>query len=173
MVSYGKKVIMALTGLFLISFLAVHLAGNLQLLSSEGGQAFNEYAYFMTHNPVIKFTSYGLYAFILIHAIQGIALWLKNKSAREQSIHSHGRARYDHPGFHPAAHVPVLAADEAGPHGNGRLRRRGEDQRPLHAGDGRLRQPVICGHLRHQHDRNRISPFPRLRIRLPDLGPEP
>ncbi len=73
---------MALTGLFLISFLAVHLAGNLQLLSSEGGQAFNEYAYFMTHNPVIKFTSYGLYAFILIHAIQGIALWLKNKSAR-------------------------------------------------------------------------------------------
>lgn len=80
--SIGKKVIMALTGLFLITFLAVHLAGNLQLLSGEGGQAFNEYAYFMTHNPVIKFTSFGLYAFILIHAIQGIALWLKNKLAR-------------------------------------------------------------------------------------------
>lgn len=73
---------MALTGLFLISFLAVHLVGNLQLLSGEGGQAFNEYAYFMTHNPVIKFTSFGLYAFIIIHAIQGIALWLKNKAAR-------------------------------------------------------------------------------------------
>lgn len=80
--SIGKKVIMALTGLFLITFLAVHLAGNLQLLISDGGQAFNEYAYFMTNNPLIKFTSYGLYAFILIHAIQGIALWLKNKSAR-------------------------------------------------------------------------------------------
>jgi len=80
--SIGKKVVMALTGLFLISFLIVHLIGNLQLLSGAGGQAFNEYAYFMTHNPVIKFTSYGLYAFILIHAIQGIALWLKNKSAR-------------------------------------------------------------------------------------------
>ncbi len=80
--SIGKKVVMALTGLFLISFLAVHLAGNLQLLSGDGGQAFNEYAYFMTHNPLIKFTSYGLYAFILIHAIQGIALWLKNRAAR-------------------------------------------------------------------------------------------
>lgn len=80
--SIGKKVVMSLTGLFLITFLAVHLVGNLQLLSGEGGQAFNEYAYFMTNNPVIKFTSFGLYAFIVIHAIQGIALWLKNKSAR-------------------------------------------------------------------------------------------
>lgn len=73
---------MALTGLFLISFLIVHLIGNLQLLSGAGGQAFNEYAYFMTHNPVIKFTSYGLYASILLHAIQGILLWIKNKQAR-------------------------------------------------------------------------------------------
>jgi succinate dehydrogenase / fumarate reductase cytochrome b subunit len=80
--SIGKKLVMALTGLFLITFLAVHLAGNLQLISGDGGQAFNEYAYFMTHNPLIKFTSYGLYAFILIHAIQGIALWMKNRAAR-------------------------------------------------------------------------------------------
>lgn len=80
--SIGKKVVMALTGLFLISFLAVHLAGNVQLLSGDGGQSFNEYAYFMTHNPLIKFTSYGLYAFILIHAIQGFLLWKKNHDAR-------------------------------------------------------------------------------------------
>lgn len=85
--SIGRKLVMALTGLFLITFLAVHLAGNLQLVFTGGesgpeGQAFNEYAYFMTHNPVIKFTSYGLYAFILIHSIQGILLWLKNRKAR-------------------------------------------------------------------------------------------
>lgn len=85
--SIGKKLIMALTGLFLITFLAVHLVGNLQLIFTGGeggpvGQAFNEYAYFMTHNPVIKFTSYGLYAFILIHSIQGILLWLRNRKAR-------------------------------------------------------------------------------------------
>jgi succinate dehydrogenase / fumarate reductase cytochrome b subunit len=80
--SIGQKLVMSLTGLFLISFLAVHLVGNLQLLMSDGGQAFNEYAYFMTHNPVIKFTSYGLYAFIVLHAIQGIAMWTKNRRAR-------------------------------------------------------------------------------------------
>ena len=82
--SIGKKLIMALTGLFLISFLAVHLAGNLLLITATvgEGQAFNEYAYFMTNNPLIKFTSYGLYAFILIHAVQGIFLWMKNRAAR-------------------------------------------------------------------------------------------
>lgn len=82
--SIGKKLIMALTGLFLISFLAVHLAGNLLLITTEvgDGQSFNEYAYFMTHNPIIKTTSYGLYFFILLHAFQGIALWMKNRAAR-------------------------------------------------------------------------------------------
>lgn len=80
--SIGQKLVMSLTGLFLISFLLVHLVGNLQLMYSDGGQAFNEYAYFMTTNPVIKFTSYGLYAFIILHSIQGISLWMKNRSAR-------------------------------------------------------------------------------------------
>jgi succinate dehydrogenase / fumarate reductase cytochrome b subunit len=79
----GQKVIMSLTGLFLITFLAVHLIGNLQLiLANDDGYAFNSYAYFMTTNPVIKTTSYLLYAFILLHAIQGTLLWLRNKKAR-------------------------------------------------------------------------------------------
>lgn len=80
--SIGKKVVMALTGLFLISFLIIHLIGNLQLLSGAGGQAFNEYAYFMTHNPIIKATSFGLYGSILLHALQGLLLWRKNSQAR-------------------------------------------------------------------------------------------
>ena len=81
--SIGRKVVMSLTGLFLIVFLVVHLLGNLQLiLAQDGGQTFNEYAYFMTHNPVIKFTSYGLYAFIIIHAIQGLLLAYYNRQAR-------------------------------------------------------------------------------------------
>ena len=80
--SIGKKIVMSLTGIFLMLFLVVHLIGNLQLLKDDGGEAFNTYAYFMTHNPLIKTISYGLYAFILIHAFQGIALWLNNKAAR-------------------------------------------------------------------------------------------
>lgn len=73
---------MSLTGLFLVLFLVVHLAGNLQLLKSDGGVAFNGYAYFMTQNPLIKTISYGLYFFIVLHAIQGIILFRKNRAAR-------------------------------------------------------------------------------------------
>ena len=73
---------MSLTGLFLILFLIVHLAGNLQLLMDDGGKAFNIYAYVMTHNPVIKLISYGLYFFILVHTVQGILITIQNRRAR-------------------------------------------------------------------------------------------
>ncbi len=78
----GRKLIMALTGLFLILFLAVHLAGNLQLLHDDGGRAFNIYAQFMTSNPVIKIISYGNYTFILVHVLWAILLTKKNRTAR-------------------------------------------------------------------------------------------
>lgn len=80
--SIGQKLIMSLTGLFLIVFLVVHLSGNLQLLADDGGEAFNTYTYFMTHNPVILTISYLLYTFILLHAIQGIVIKLNNRGAR-------------------------------------------------------------------------------------------
>jgi succinate dehydrogenase / fumarate reductase cytochrome b subunit len=73
---------MALTGLFLILFLVVHLIGNLQLMKSDGGQAFNVYAQFMTTNPLIVAISYVNYAFILIHIIWSIVLTRRNRAAR-------------------------------------------------------------------------------------------
>lgn len=78
----GRKLMMALTGLFLILFLAVHLAGNLQLLKDDGGRSFNMYAEFMSTNPLIQIVSKGNFAFILIHVIWAIMLTAKNKSAR-------------------------------------------------------------------------------------------
>jgi len=83
--SLGKKLVMALTGLFLISFLVVHLIGNLQLLKSDGGEAFNVYAAFMTSNVIIKTISYTLYASILIHIIWAILLTRQNIQARGSS----------------------------------------------------------------------------------------
>lgn len=80
--SIGKKLIMSLTGLFLILFLIVHLAGNLQLLNNDGGESFNVYAHFMAHNPLIQVISKGNFFFILLHAFVGTALWLTNRSAR-------------------------------------------------------------------------------------------
>lgn len=80
--SIGKKLVMALTGLFLILFLVIHLIGNLQLLHDDGGQAFNLYADFMAHNPLIQLVSKGNFFFILLHAFIGTGLWLSNRSAR-------------------------------------------------------------------------------------------
>jgi len=80
--SVGRKVIMALTGLFLCTFLAVHLAGNFQLLHNDGGQAFNLYTKFMTSNPLIKTISYVNFAFILGHVVWGAYLTFQNKKAR-------------------------------------------------------------------------------------------
>lgn len=80
--SIGKKLVMSLTGLFLILFLVIHLTGNLQLLYRDNGEAFNLYAKFMTTNPLISTISWGLYAFILLHAVQGWLLAYKNRLAR-------------------------------------------------------------------------------------------
>ncbi len=79
--SIGQKIIMSLTGLFLIMFLTVHLIGNLALLQSDGA-AFNIYTDFMGHNPVIQLISKGNFFFIFLHAIQGILLYFKNKSSK-------------------------------------------------------------------------------------------
>jgi succinate dehydrogenase / fumarate reductase, cytochrome b subunit len=73
---------MAGTGLFLMLFLVVHLLGNFQLLADDKGEAFNTYAFFMTTNPLITLISYSNYAFILLHAFMGLALWRENVAAR-------------------------------------------------------------------------------------------
>ena len=84
----GRKLVMALTGLFLISFLLIHLIGNLQLLKNDGGHAFNVYAEFMSTNPLIQTISKVNFSFILIHIIWSAMLTLKNRQAR-------GSARYE------------------------------------------------------------------------------
>ena len=83
--SLGRKYLMALSGLFLCTFLIVHCIGNLQLFKDDGGQAFNEYTYFMTHNPLIKIVAYVNYALILLHIINGFILLSANKKARPQA----------------------------------------------------------------------------------------
>lgn len=79
----GKKLIMALTGLFLILFLTGHLVGNLILIFvDDGGLAFNEYAKFMTTSPIVKVLSYTTYISIIFHVIFSIVLTMYNRKAR-------------------------------------------------------------------------------------------
>ena len=80
--SIGRKVLMALTGLFLIMFLTVHLAGNLQLLADDQGKSFNIYSHFMADNSFIQLVSKGNFFFILLHVIVAVTLARKNKKAR-------------------------------------------------------------------------------------------
>lgn len=78
----GRKLIMALTGLFLILFLTGHVSGNMLLFKGDGGEAFNIYAKFMTTNPAVKILSYLTYISVIGHVIYSIMLTSKNKSAR-------------------------------------------------------------------------------------------
>lgn len=78
----GRKLIMALTGLFLILFLIGHVSGNLLLFKGDGGEAFNIYAHFMTTNPAVKLLSYLTYTSIILHVIWSIWLTKTNKAAR-------------------------------------------------------------------------------------------
>lgn len=82
--SLAKKYWMALTGLFLCTFLVGHLLGNLQLLAGgeEGRLAFNQYAHFMSHNIFIKIMSYLTYISILFHVLDGFLLVSQNRKAR-------------------------------------------------------------------------------------------
>ena len=80
--SLGKKLIMSLTGLFLCTFLIVHLGGNLLLFSNDEGFSFNVYANFLTHFPPIEVIAYLLYLTIVIHAIYALILTIKNRRAR-------------------------------------------------------------------------------------------
>jgi len=80
--SLGKKLIMALTGLFLCTFLIVHLGGNLLLFSNDGGFGFNVYANFLTHFPPIEVIAYLLYLSILVHAVYALVLTIQNRKAR-------------------------------------------------------------------------------------------
>ncbi len=57
--SLARKYWMALTGLFLITFLVVHLIGNLPIVLGTA-EDFNAYAAFMTSFPPIKIVSYLL-----------------------------------------------------------------------------------------------------------------
>ena len=79
--SIAKKFIMALSGLFLIIFLLVHLGVNLLLLS-DNEDLFNEASHFMATNPLIKLMQYVLALGFLVHILSGIALTVQNKLAR-------------------------------------------------------------------------------------------
>ena len=80
--SITKKVLMALAGLFLVTFLCVHLGINLMLLRDDGGRTFSTAATFMGTNPLIKVFEIVLFAGFLLHILFGILVSFQNRAAR-------------------------------------------------------------------------------------------
>lgn len=79
--SIAKKVAMALSGLFLISFLSLHFFINLTSVFSA--DLFNTMSHFMGYNPIIQFAMQPiLIAGVIFHFVMGFVLDLKNRSAR-------------------------------------------------------------------------------------------
>ncbi len=73
---------MGLTGLFLITFLIVHVGVNSCIFVNDGGETFNTAAHFMSHNWLLRIMEIGLFAGLILHIIQGLVLWKQNSSAR-------------------------------------------------------------------------------------------
>ena len=82
--SVGKKWVMALTGLFLIIFLVVHVGLNATIWANDGGAMFNAGAHFMGSMVVIRIIEIGLMMGFLIHIIQGFVLEFQNRSKRKK-----------------------------------------------------------------------------------------
>lgn len=83
--SIGRKIINGITGLFFVGFVIGHLTGNFLLFA--GPEAFNNYAYFLTH----LFHGVGLIiieivmlAFLGMHAFSGISVWMNKWEARKK-----------------------------------------------------------------------------------------
>ena len=80
--SLVKKYWMALTGLFLITFLVVHATVNAMIFWNDGGVTFNKVAHFFGSNILIRTMEIVLFLGLLAHVVDGLMLWSENRAAR-------------------------------------------------------------------------------------------
>lgn len=87
--SIARKVAMALSGLFLVIFLAQHFFINFTSVFSA--DTFNEISHFMGVNPFIQYVMQPVLIFgVIFHFIMGFVLEIKNRRARKV-----GYVKYD------------------------------------------------------------------------------
>ncbi len=80
--SIGKKFIMGVTGLFLITFLIVHCFINMLIFFNDGGETFNKGAEFMGTNWIIRTMEIVLFLGLILHMVQALVLTMENRKAR-------------------------------------------------------------------------------------------
>jgi len=93
--SIGQKLLMSVSGLFLILFLFVHLILNSFLLLDgvmglETGQLFNAGSHFMATNPFIKIIEPMLALGFIVHIVYSLIVTFQNQKARGPQRYASG-----------------------------------------------------------------------------------
>lgn len=89
--SIGRKYAMAISAMFLLSFLILHLVVN--LLSLFGPTVYNNASNFMGYNPIVQFVMQPiLVAGVIFHFVMGFILEIKNNAARPIKYGMNNRA---------------------------------------------------------------------------------
>lgn len=79
--SVARKIAMALSGLFLVSFLVIHVSVNFTSVISE--DMYNTASHFMGTNPIIQFVMQPILLIgVLFHLIMGMVLEQRNRASR-------------------------------------------------------------------------------------------
>ena len=79
-----RKVAMALSGLFLVVFLAQHFTINLTSVFSE--KTFNFLSHFMGTNPLVQFILQPILIFgVVFHFVMGFILEIQNRKSRKEN----------------------------------------------------------------------------------------
>lgn len=87
----GRKIVMALTGIFLITFLIVHAGLNSCIFADltwlnpeDNGEMFNKAAHFMGSTIVTRILEGVLFIGFIAHIVQGYLVEAKNRTRRSQ-----------------------------------------------------------------------------------------
>ncbi len=89
--SIGKKIQVAISGIFFCIFLVFHLLNNLALF--VGPDTFNAMVGFLESiKPVIRIMEFGLLGVLLMHIINAIGLSISNYSANPQQYYKNAQA---------------------------------------------------------------------------------
>ena len=78
--SVGTKIVIGITGVALVLYLLIHIAGNMMVFF--GPAAFNKYAYTLEGNPLLPIIEIGLLLVFLIHIFKTVRMFLGNQSRR-------------------------------------------------------------------------------------------
>src|SRR5215212_6484808 len=78
--SVGTKIAIGLTGVLLVVYLLIHIAGNLVVFL--GPAAFNKYAFTLESNPILPLIELILLSWFVIHIYKTVRMFLANQSAR-------------------------------------------------------------------------------------------